>query len=99
MSEVPVQPPCPNCGILLIQEDGPCPRCGWKRSDSGMKWVWGCLTLFIGVPSLLVGGCFFIVADVTGSSNGSDPGFFLIAAIGFLIFLALVILFARSFRR
>jgi hypothetical protein len=64
-----------------------------------MRSVWGCLTLIIGVPSLLVGGCFFIVADVTGSYNGSDLGFYLIAAIGLLIFLGLVILFARSFRR
>lgn len=51
--------PCPNCSQPLSQ-DRYCTNCGWSReaAQTRERSLYGALTLFVGVPALLVGSCF-----------------------------------------
>ena len=85
-----------------------CPRCGWSSGPNrtGERVAYGLVLLLVGVPALLVGGCFAFVGligagSVTSSSadQGLIVGFGLIGLVGIGIFLLLLWLFIRSFRR
>lgn len=100
--------PCPNCGQPLVDGGRYCPRCGWSAAParSGEKLLYGLLTLLIGLPALLVGGCFCVVGGGSLLTSGVQTGdhameliFTAIGLAGVGIFVLLLWLFIRSFRR
>lgn len=58
---------CKNCDNQFDDAThGFCPKCGMNSSAAPKKksllWLWILLGIFIGLPILLIGGCFILFA-------------------------------------
>ena len=96
-------PTCPNCGEPIDPGIPYCQYCGWRKVDRGASIALQIvLLIFLGLPALAVGGCFFVVG-AGGLGGTSDIAFQLVfIGIGLLsvsIFVWTLWALIRSFQR
>jgi hypothetical protein len=89
--------PCPQCDAPLAQGAKYCSRCGWSEYPHAReRMVWGGILLFLGVPLLVVGGCYLVMVDVQSGGPAAPPG---ALALAFLLVGWMIWMFLRTFRK
>jgi hypothetical protein len=94
---------CPNCGAFRPAGQMYCANCGYGMSvqpaaNSGLQVLWTVLFVIIGLPAGCLGGCFLLVG-VNAPTNSDDWGFWLLTLGAFALFVGLLTLMIRSYKR
>lgn len=95
--------PCPNCGSFRPANQTYCANCGYgmvhqQPSNTGLQVLWIVLFILIGLPAGCLGGCFLLVGLGSPSST-NDITFWMFVAAGLGVFILLLWLMIRSFRK